>query len=511
MRQVTGRAGHIVVIGAGLAGLSAAIHLAGRGRAVTVLERDTVPGGRAGRADIGGCRLDLGPTVLTMPDLVDEVFAAVGENTDDHLRLVPVDPSYRARFADGRELDVHTGADRMSSAIADFAGPREAAGYRKLRRWLTRLYDTEFERFIATNIDSPASLLTPDTARLIMAGGLRRWDRAVADHLHDPDVRRLFTFQSLYAGVAPARALAAYAVIAYMDTIRGVFFPLGGMRALPDALATVATRAGVDIRYGTTVASAQRSGSRVRAVTTADGRRIDCDALVSTAELHHTYELLTHRSRRPQRPIPAPSAVVVHVSCDPAPRLAHHSLLFGRAWNETFDDLLTDGRPMRDPSLLLTRPTATDSTLAPPGRDLISVLAPAPNLARAPIDWDRYGPDYTEEILATVNRRLPTPLTGVEVLHVRTPADWARQGMLAGSPFALAHTLSQTGPLRPANMIRGLDNVVLAGSSTVPGVGIPPVLVSGRLAADRITGTVTARTALAAEPLLTHTYRSPTP
>lgn len=492
MRRVTGRAGQVVVIGAGLAGLSAAIHLAGRGVAVTVLERAENPGGRAGRADIGGCRLDLGPTVLTMPDLVDEVFAAVGANTDDHLRLVPVDPAYRARFADGRELEVHTGAEPMGAAIADFAGEREAAGYLELRRWLTRLYDAEFERFIATDFDSPAALFNSAAVRLIMAGGLRRWDRAVADHLRDPDVRRLFTFQSLYAGVAPQRALAAYAVIAYMDTIRGVFFPLGGMRALPDALAAAAVEAGVRIEYGATVVSAQRAGSRIRSVTTADGVRVACDALVSTTELQHTYALAGHRSRRPQRPIAAPSAVVVQLSCDPSPQLAHHTLLFGRAWNGAFDDILTHGRPMRDPSLLVTRPTATDSTLAPPGRDLVSVLAPAPNLARAPIDWDRCSAAYTEELLATVNRRLPAPLTGADILHVLTPADWARQGMLAGSPFALAHTLSQTGPLRPANMIRGLDNVVLAGGSTVPGVGIPPVLISGRLAADRITGTLPA-------------------
>ncbi|WP_433492720.1 phytoene desaturase family protein [Nocardia grenadensis] len=506
MRGVEGRCDHVVVIGAGLAGLSAAIHLAGRGVAVTVLEREPVPGGRAARADIGDYRLDLGPTVLTMPDLIDEVFAAVGADTDDHLRLVPIDPAYRAHFADGRTLDLHTGPEPMAAAIADFAGSREADGYLKLRRWLTHLYRTEFDHFIAANVDSPMSLMTPAAGQLVLAGGLRRWDRAVADHLHDPDVRRLFTFQSLYAGVPPQRALAAYAVIAYMDTIGGVFFPLGGMRALPDALAAAATTAGVRFHYGVTAEPTRRSGSRIEAVTTSDGRDIECDAVVVTTELHHAYRLIGHHSRRPKRPIASPSAVVVHLGSDPAPHLAHHSLLFGRAWRRTFDDILTRGQPMRDPSLLVTRPTATDTLLAPPGRELLSILAPAPNLERAPIDWDRLGPAYAEELVATVNQRLPSPLTGVEILRVITPADWARQGMLAGSPFALAHTLSQTGPLRPANMIRGLDNVVLAGSSTVPGVGVPPVLISGRLAADRITGTLA--TGRPAAPLHTGGARS---
>ncbi|MFI2229076.1 phytoene desaturase family protein [Nocardia testacea] len=506
MRSVAGRCDHVVVIGAGLAGLSAAIHLAGRGVTVTVVERAAVPGGRAARADIGDYRLDLGPTVLTMPDLIDEVFAAVGANTDDHLRLVPIDPAYRAHFADGRALDLHTGPEPMAEAITAFAGAREADGYLRLRHWLTRLYRTAFDHFIAANVDSPLSLLTPAAARLVLAGGLRRWDRAVADHLRDPDVRKLFTFQSLYAGVSPQRALAAYAVIAYMDTIGGVFFPLGGMRALPDALAAAALAAGVRFHYGTTAISTRRSGSRVQAVTTADGRDIECDAVVVTTELHHAYRLLGHRSRRPRRPVAAPSAVVVHLGSDPAPHLAHHSLLFGRAWRQTFDDILGRGRLMRDPSLLVTRPTATDTLLAPPGRDLLSILAPAPNLSRAPLDWDRLGPAYAEELVDTVSRRLPTPLTGVEILHVLTPADWAHQGMLAGSPFALAHTLSQTGPLRPANMIRGLDNVVLAGGSTVPGVGVPPVLISGRLAADRVTGTFAA--ARPASPIEARVFRS---
>ncbi|MET8795913.1 phytoene desaturase family protein [Nocardia sp. NPDC004568] len=505
MRGVEGRCDHVVVIGAGLAGLSAAIHLAGRGVAVTVLEREPVPGGRAARADIGDYRLDLGPTVLTMPDLIDEVFAAVGADTDEHLRLVPIDPAYRAHFADGRSLDLHTGPEPMARAITEFAGAREADGYLELRHWLTHLYRTEFDHFIAANVDSPLSLLTPAAGQLVLAGGLRRWDRAVAGHLRDPDVRKLFTFQSLYAGVPPQRALAAYAVIAYMDTIGGVFFPLGGMRALPDALAAAATTAGVRFHYGVTAESTRRSGSRIHAVTTTDGREFECDAVVVTTELHHAYRLIGHRSRRPHRPVASPSAVVVHLGSDPAPHLAHHSLLFGRAWRQTFDDILGRGRPMRDPSLLVTRPTATDTLLAPAGRELLSILAPAPNLARAPLDWDRLGPAYAEELVDTVNRRLPTPLTGVEILHVRTPADWARQGMLAGTPFALAHTLSQTGPLRPANMIRGLDNVVLAGGSTVPGVGVPPVLISGRLAADRITGTFAA--ARATSPVETGGFR----
>lgn len=496
MRTIEGRGDHVVVVGAGLAGLAAALHLAGRGRAVTVVEREPWPGGRAGRLDIDGYRIDTGPTVLTMPDIIDETFAAVGEQLRDRMELLTVDPAYRAVFADGSALDVHSDADRMADAVAEFAGFGQAAGYRRLRQWLTRLYRTEFDGFIAANFDSPLSLLTPQLARLTAIGGFRKWDRMVKRYISDPRLQRIFTFQSLYAGVAPRDALAVYAVIAYMDTISGVVFPRGGVRALPDALAAAAADAGVEFRYGATVTALERVGGRVTAVVTEQSGRLACDAVVLTTELPQTYALLGRTPRRAVRLRPSPSAVVAHLGCPAvASTTAHHTILFGEAWDQTFTDIVRDGRLMRDPSLLVTRPTAGDPTLAPEGRDLLYVLAPAPNLDRGTIDWASAGDRYVEDMIAHVgDRLLPGLPHDATVLGAVTPADWARQGMAAGSPFALAHTFGQTGPFRPGNLVRGIDNAVLAGSSTVPGVGVPTTLISGRLAADRITG-VAARSA----------------
>jgi phytoene desaturase len=497
MRTIEGRGDHVVVIGAGLAGLSAALHLAGRGRTVTMVEREPWPGGRAGRLDIDGYRIDTGPTVLTMPDIIDETFAAVGEQLSDRMELLTVDPAYRAVFADGSALDVHSDADRMADAVAEFAGFAQAAGYRRLRQWLTRLYRTEFDGFIAANFDSPLSLLTPQLAQLTAIGGFRKWDRMVRRYITDPRLQRIFTFQSLYAGVAPRDALAVYAVIAYMDTISGVVFPRGGVRALPDALAAAASDAGVRFCYGATVTALERTGGRVSAVVTEGSGRIACDAVVLTTELPQTYALLGRTPRRPGRLRPSPSAVVAHLGCPAVTsETAHHTILFGEAWDQTFTDIVDDGQLMRDPSLLVTRPTASDPTLAPDGRDLLYVLAPAPNLDRGSIDWASTGGAYVEDMISHVaDRLLPGLPHEATVLDVVTPADWARQGMAAGSPFALAHTFGQTGPFRPGNMVRGIDNAVLAGSSTVPGVGVPTTLISGRLAADRITGVPTRSTA----------------
>jgi phytoene desaturase len=445
-----------------------------------------------GQADIRGYKIDTGATVLTMPDIIENAFNAVGASMRDYVELMPSDPAYRASFADGSTLDVHSDVAAMTAAIEEFAGPDQAAGYLRLRDWLTELYKLEIDGFIGSNFSSPLSLLTPQLARLAAIGGFRGWEKMVSRFITDERLQRIFTFQALYAGVPPQQALAAYAVIAYMDTIAGVYFPRGGMRAVPEGLAAAAVDAGVVFRYGSTVTRLERSGSRVTAVCTDSGDRIACDAVVLTTELPLTYQLLDRTPRRPIKFRPSPSCVVMHVGVPSVGgALQHHNISFGANWSKTFDEIIDEGVLMSDPSLLVTMPTAGDPTLAPPGRDLLFVLAPCPNLEVGKVNWAAEGDTYARQMLATAAERLLPGLDkDADVLDVVTPADWARQGMLAGSPFALAHTFAQTGPFRPANLVRGIDNVVLAGSSTVPGVGVPTALLSGQLAAERITGPV---------------------
>ncbi len=305
----------------------------------------------------------------------------------------------------------------------------------------------------------------------------------------------MFSFQSLYAGESPRHALGVYAVIAYMDTVAGVFFPRGGMRALPDALAGAAESAGVRFCYGTTVTSLERSGSRIRAAHTGTGLRVPCDAVVLATELPTAYRLLGRTPRRPLPLRPSPSAVVVHAGAGRRwPDAAHDTIMFGDAWRDTFREIITEGRLMSDPSLLVTRPTATDPGLAPNGADLLYILAPAPNLARGRIEWDATAGAYADQLASTVDKRLLPGLDAeITMRRMVTPADWARQGLVAGTPFSFAHSFLQSGPFRPGNLPRGTDNAVLAGFGTVPGVGVPTALISGRLAADRITGAMPAR------------------
>ncbi|MEO3761849.1 phytoene desaturase family protein [Streptomyces sp. B8F3] len=493
MRTVTGPTDHVVVVGAGLSGLACALHLLGAGRRVTVVERDAGPGGRAGRVHLGGYAMDTGPTVLTMPHLADEAFAAVGDSLDRHVELTPLRPAYRACFADGSALDVHTAGEEMEAEVRRFAGPREAAGYRALREWLERLYRAQMGRFIDTNFDSPFQLLHPDLARLAALGGFGRLDRRIGRFLSDPRLRRVFTFQALYAGVAPARALAAYAVIAYMDTVAGVWFPRGGMHALPRGMARAAADAGAEFRWSAEVTLLERQADRVRAVKLASGERIPCDAVVLSCELPAARRLLGRAPRRPVRLRHSPSAVVLHAGGDRTwPGLAHHTLSFGAAWERTFGELTRAGRLMSDPSLLITRPTTHDPGLAPPGGHLHYVLAPCPNTEVGPsaANWKDLGPRYRDSLVAELERRgLDGFAASVREEMLVTPLDWTAQGYAAGSPFSVSHTFAQTGPFRPRNLVRDLENVVLAGCGTTPGVGVPPVLISGKLAAARVTGT----------------------
>ncbi|WP_406223784.1 phytoene desaturase family protein [Streptomyces canus] len=492
MRTVPGPTDHVVVVGAGLSGLACALHLLGAGRRVTVVERDAGPGGRAGRVRLGDYEVDTGPTVLTMPHLADEAFAAVGDSLDRRVELTALHPAYRACFADGTSLDVHTDGEAMEAEVRRFAGPDEAVGYRGLRDWLERLYRAQMRRFIDTNFDSPFQLLHPDLARLAALGGFGRLDRHIARFLADPRLRRVFSFQSLYAGVAPARALAAYAVIAYMDTVAGVWFPKGGMHALPRGMADAAADAGAEFRWSAEVTSLERSAGRVRAVRLAYGERIACDAVVLSCELSAAHRLLERAPRRPVGLRHSPSAVVLHAGTDRTwPGLAHHTLSFGGAWERTFDELTRSGRLMSDPSLLITRPTTHDPALAPPGGHLHYVLAPCPNTDVGPSAdaWRDMGPRYRESLVAELERRgLDGFADSVQEELLVTPLDWAAQGHAAGSPFSVSHTFAQTGPFRPRNLVRDVDNVVLAGCGTTPGVGVPTVLISGKLAAARITG-----------------------
>ena len=485
----------VVVIGAGLSGLSAACYLTGRGYDVTVVEQEEIPGGRAGVLHRDGFAFDTGPSVLTMPDLITDAVRAASRDPSAHigglLHIRRLDPAYRARFADGSTIHVRSGREAMREEIAQTCGSVDAAAFDSFVDWLRQLYLNEMPNFIDRNFDSPLGLLSSPraVAQLVRLGAFGRLGAAVRRRFTDPRLHRLFSFQAMYAGLAPESALALYAVITYMDSIEGVWFPEGGIHAVPVIMAQVAEKAGVTFRYGDAVESVLRSPTgRVAGVRTRSGAPIVADAVVCTLDLPTAYDQLLSDLRPPRavrRGQYSPSAVVWHVGVRgvPAPPVAHHNIHFGDQWGTAFDALLKQGRLMPDPSRLVTIPSLDDSNLAPTGCSTLYVLEPVPNLSGV-INWTIEAEQIRERLHTFLAEQgYPSDVITEDLV---TPLEWQAQGMASGTPFALAHTFSQTGPFRPSNVERQLPGMFFAGSGTVPGVGVPMVLISGKLAASRV-------------------------
>jgi phytoene desaturase len=277
-----------------------------------------------------------------------------------------------------------------------------------------------------------------------------------------------------------------------MDSVNGVFFPKGGMHAVPRALAGAATKHGVTFKYDTTVSSVEHSNGRATAVITEAGDRIECDALILNPDLPVAWrELLGRTPPRVKRLKYSPSCVTMLIGSNKSyDRLAHHNIHFGKSWEGVFDELINKKVLMSDPSLLVTVPSHDDPSLAPAGKNSYYVLFPTPNLT-ANIDWTTQSGPYRDQMIQTLESRGYEGFgDSIEVETITTPLDWENRGMERGAPFASAHTFFQTGPFRPRNLAQGFENVVFAGSGTQPGVGVPMVLISGRLAAERIVGTI---------------------
>ncbi|WP_326822304.1 phytoene desaturase family protein [Streptosporangium sp. NBC_01756] len=479
----------VVVIGAGLGGLAAAVRLAGAGREVTVVEARDVPGGCCGTASLGEYRFDTGPSVLTMPDVLADVFAAAGEDMESRLPLRRLDPYYRLRYHDGSHLDIVPGEEAMIEQVRGLCGAAEADRYRRFRTRLGELFAAEWPSFIDRDMTRLRSLVQPRVlARLAALGGFRRMNRLVEGHLTDPRLVKAHTFQALYVGLSPRQALGIYAVVAHMDTVGGVFFPRhGGMHAIPQALAAVAEKAGAQIRYGTRAVQVEAGSSGVSGVRLDTGERLAAGHVVVACDLPgaHRTGLLPEGAGdwRLRRPHHSPSCLVLHFGLDQ--RLAgqaHHTLHFGRDWDATFT-ALNAGRPQPDPNLLVTYP-ASDTGAAPEGHATLTVLEPTANL-RGGGDWDRLTPELEDRLFGRLAALGYGDLATTPRLTFDPPA-WAALGHSAGTPFALDHRFSQTAWLRPSGMARRVPGLHFAGMFTAPGVGVPPVLVSGRLAAERI-------------------------
>ena len=478
-----------VVVGAGFGGLAAACHLVGSGWDVEVIERLGAPGGRAGRLERNGFHFDTGPTVLTMPDLLAATFAATGGDMDDHLELTRLDPAYRACFADGSELHVRADRDAMAAEVARVCGPAEAERFDRYCDWLGRLCRLEVPSFLDRNYDHVTDLVRPlgPALGLLRLGALRRLDRVVARAFHDDRLRRLFSFQSLYAGIAPHRALGVLAVIGYMDVVAGVWAAHGGMHAVATGLADALAKAGGRFGYGRSVdevvlAHGDRGPARGVHV---DGEVVAADAVVVNADLPFSWAAPGH---------PAPGVAAPRPLLPVCRRLACGRPRPSRRWpcapQHPLRTRLAQGfsGPGRRPAYVRPLAARVGAHAVGPGVRPARMLGALHAGAGAqPHRRARLGaPEGDGAQRAVGTHRAPRLPGGPVEESLVDPVDWARQGLAAGTPFSLSHRFLQSGPFRPSNVDDRAPGLVFVGTGTVPGVGVPMVLLSGRLAAERL-------------------------
>ena len=478
-----------IVIGGGFGGLAAAIRLAARGWRVRLLERQAQLGGRAMVFRQDGFSFDAGPTVITAPFLLEELFALAGQRMADHVEMLPVDPYYRVVFPDCRKFDYVGDLERTVEQIRAF-NPRDVDGYLKLRRHADDIYRVGFEKLA----DVPFSKLRDMLAALPAMVRLRS-DRsvyaAVSRYIRDPALRQVFTFQPLLVGGNPFRTSSIYLLIQTLERNFGVHFPRGGTAALVAALARLAESLGVELQTGATVEQIEVSHGAARGVVLEDGTHLAADKVVCNADPPTVYEKMLGRKQRPHHTDARLGRLKYSMGLFVAyfglsrthEQLAHHTILLGPRYRELLTDVFDNKVLADDFSLYLHAPTRTDPSLAPPGHENCYVLSPVPNNQGRPVDWAREGERYRQRIFEALEKRAIPGLRRdlVTVKHI-TP-DHFESALLSkhGAGFSIEPTLRQSAYLRFHNQSEDVRDLYFVGAGTHPGAGVPGVLCSAKV------------------------------
>lgn len=488
-----------IVIGAGFGGLALAIRLQAAGLQVTLLEKRDKPGGRAYVYRQDGFTFDAGPTVITDPTCLEELFTLSHRRLDEFVELIAIDPFYRLEWPDGTRFDYGNDQAALDRQIAALSPP-DVEGYRRLLAYSQAVFDEGYVKLGSVPFLDLWSMLrsAPQLARL---QAWRSVYSIVAKHIRDPRLRQAFSFHTLLVGGSPFQTSSIYALIHALERKWGVWFPRGGTGALVDGLARLFESLGGTLRLNCPVAEITATDRRVTGVRTADGEVIVADLVVSNADVVHTYgRLLQHdrgaqMRRRLERRRYSMSLFVVYFGLRRRhDDIHHHTILFGPEYRGLVEAIFR-AAPLRDDfSLYVHAPSRTDPSLAPPGCSAFYALSPVPNLRRA-IDWRVEGPRYADRILETLERRLIPGLRGDLVTRrIFTPDDFAGElNAHLGSAFSLEPILTQSAYFRVHNRDSVLPNLYFVGAGTHPGAGVPGVVASAKATAGLILDDVTAR------------------
>lgn len=484
------------VIGAGIGGLALAIRLQSAGVDTTILEARDKPGGRAYFWERDGFTFDAGPTVITAPDALRELWRISGHDISEDVKLVPVSPFYRLSWPDGVAFD-YSGDDAQLGAEIARLSPEDVAGYRRFLKYSEGVYREGYEKLGHVAFLDLGSMVRAAPA-LMKYQAWRSVYSIVSSYVKNEKLRQALSFHTLLVGGNPMTTSAIYALIHKLERDGGVWFAEGGTNRLVAGMVRHFERLGGVVRLGDAVSAIHTLGDRVTGLRTESGFEPVVDAVASNADIVHSYRTLLKDSRSAQRTASdlehkrfSPSLFLVHFGLRGSfPEIPHHSILFGPRYQGLLEDIFDHGVLSEDFSLYLHHPSATDPGMAPEGHSTFYALAPVPHLGKFPADWSEVGPVLEERILAEIARRLiPDLKDRIVTKFSYAPPDFATDLKAhLGSAFSLEPILTQSAYFRAHNRDASISNLYFVGAGTHPGAGIPGVVGSAKATATLMLG-----------------------
>ena len=502
---------NVIVVGAGLAGLSSACVLAARGHQVTLLDKNEWVGGKAAQQEAEGFRFDMGPTILTLPSVLKRVFEEAGRKLEDYIEMIRLDPQWRCFFesdgkggaADNTVLDLVENMPQMKETLRQFTGGDvNANGYENFMGLSEHLHGVSDRFFFWRSIGGLAD--TMEVSGAFSINVLKdvlslRMGKSVASivrsHVPDARVAQMMDHFTQYVGSSPYASPAVLCSIAHMQTEEGIWYPMGGTRAVPEALAKLAQDLGVEIRTSTDVKQIETRGGRVFGVITMDDESLPCDAVVSNCDAVRTYtELLkgtpqSQRFEKKNKHIPACSGVVLYLGLNRRyEQLLHHNFVFSKDPEAEFRSIYDLGKPADDPTAYVCAPAISEPGVAPEGGEALYILVHTPYL-RPDHNWSEMLPKYREVILDKMESCAGTKGIRDAIVYesALTPEGiHKRYRVLNGAIYGLASHGKYLGAFKPGNRRKDLSGLYLAGGAAHPGPGMPMVMMSGWIAADSL-------------------------
>lgn len=483
----------VIVIGAGIGGITAATHLAQAGFHVTVLEKNAYPGGRCDRFERDGHHFDTGPTLFLLPLLFEGEFQRLGTTMRERLNLQRVDPTYHLVFDDGSQLSLTSDMKSLQEQL-EATQPGSFEGLLSYLQEGSRHYQFVMDKLLYRNFRNAFDFFSFQT--LAMAFHLKPLTRHYSNmsaYFDDPRLKTAFTFQDVYMGLSPFEAPATFSFMPYTELAHGVWYPKGGMYQIVETLTDLARQAGVEFIFNSAVERINTNKTHARGVLLADGAFLKSDMVLANADLPYVYQDLLPQDGRGK------ALSRKHYSCSVISFfwgvdktyacLGPHTLFLADDYRENFDHIIRDLSLPTNPSLYVHAPARLDSSMAPLGQDTLTAVVPVGHLSEnGDQDWEA----LREKARAQVFRRLRTlGITDLEA-HIKfeetiTPLTWRkRYNLMKGSTHGLSHTLTQMAYFRPSNRHPHYQNLYFVGASTHPGTGIPTAMISGRLVSERI-------------------------